>query len=164
MCILAGIDLNSIQPWINSYLNNPNEKETIHTQINRYVIRRANNPVGRSEDEIIGNLIENDDRYVILEQSDDYNSGFTTLDDYYFEKNKHNNSNNNNDTNINSFQNIYNLIKHHYTNPLSLQELARIQIRNTMLKIDYKIKNKIENKLNLPKRLVDYLLLKEFNY
>ena len=164
MCILAGIDLNSIQPWINSYLNNPNEKETIHTQINRYVIRRANNPVDRNNtDEIIGNLIENDDRYVILEQLDDYNSGFLTLDEYYFEKNKHNNSNNN-DNNINSFQNIYNLIKHHYTNPLSLQELARIQIRNTMLKIDYKIKNKIENKLNLPKRLVDYLLLKEFNY
>ena len=60
--------------------------------------------------------------------------------------------------------NIYSLFKYNYTNPLSLQELSRIQIRKSMLKIDYKIKDKIENHLVLPKRLKRFLLFNEFNW
>jgi hypothetical protein len=58
---------------------------------------------------------------------------------------------------------IYKLIRYNYSNPLSLQELARIKIRNNMLSIDYNIKAKIEkNILDLPTRLREYLLLNEF--
>lgn len=59
-------------------------------------------------------------------------------------------------------KNIYSLIKYHFRNPLSLRDLARIKIRNFLLKIDSKIKFRIE-RLWLPQQLKKYLLFEEFN-
>ena len=48
---------------------------------------------------------------------------------------------------LNLAKSTYLLLRHYYSNPLSLQELSRIQIRKTMLNLDYNIKDKIENQL-----------------
>ena len=91
------------------------------------------------------------------------------FDEFYFEKydaktkkEKVKNVALNNELNL--AKNIYCLMKYHYSNPLSLQELVRIQIRKSMCKIDYKIKEKIENQLVYPKRLKRFLLFDEFNW
>ena len=57
-----------------------------------------------------------------------------------------------------SQQSAYDLLKHYYTNPLSLKELCRIHIRNKLLEIDFKLKDKIQTQLPLPIRIKNYLL------
>jgi hypothetical protein len=61
-------------------------------------------------------------------------------------------------------RNIHSVIKYYYRNPLSLKEIARIKIRQHLLKIDFKLKFKIVNQINLPKCLKNYLLLTEYNF
>jgi hypothetical protein len=89
------------------------------------------------------------------------------FDEFYFEKynarskkEKVKNVALNNELNL--AKNMYCLMKYHYTNPLSLQQLSRITIRKSLCKIDYRIKDKIENILVYPKRLKRFLLFEEF--
>jgi hypothetical protein len=170
LCIMAGLKLSE-EPWIRGYLNNPNFID----YTDYFVRRRADNT-----------LILDSDGQESDDESSDTNSSSCDLmsqverDQIEYRNLKfletHTNARRNNawrhtlngddnervDTEKNA-KKIYALIKFHYTNPLSLQELARIQVRNAILKIDFKIKIKIENKLTLPKRLKEYLMLKEFN-
>ncbi len=80
-----------------------------------------------------------------------------SLDDYYNQR-YHQNKN----TNIELTKKIYSLIRYNYFNPLSLKQLARIQIRKSLISIDYKIKTKIL-RFDLPNSLKSYLLLEEYN-
>ena len=80
-----------------------------------------------------------------------------SLDEYYNQR-YHQNKN----INIELTKKIYGLIRYNYFNPLSLKQLSRIQIRKSLISIDYKIKKKIFN-LDLPNSLKSYLLLEEFN-
>lgn len=56
---------------------------------------------------------------------------------------------------------IYNFIKYSFTNPLTLQELARISIRKHLLTLDYRIKDRV-TALYYPNRLKKYILFNEF--
>jgi nucleotidyltransferase/DNA polymerase involved in DNA repair len=111
---------------------------------------------------------ENEEINSIMRKTDEEIAELLSVDEFFLEKyhsktRKQKTKQISKKKDIEQSVNIYNLIRHHYTNPLSLQEIARIQIRKTMLKIDYKIKNKIENKLHLPNRIKNFLLYKEFN-
>ncbi len=111
---------------------------------------------------------ENEEINSIMRKTDEEIAELLSVDEFFLEKyhsktRKQKTKQISKKKDIEQSVSIYNLIRHHYTNPLSLQEIARIQIRKTMLKIDYKIKNKIENKLHLPNRIKNFLLYKEFN-
>lgn len=117
-----------------------------------------------SEDDL--NVVDPD---ALMRKTDEEIDEFLRFDEFYFEKynmkkaKKKQTKNMTLNNELNLAKNIYCLIKHHFTNPLSLKELSRIQIRKTMCKIDYKIKEKIESHLILPKRLKRFLLFDEFN-
>ena len=170
LCIMAGFSLNENEPWIRAYLSNPN-----FTDYTEYFVRRR-------EDSSI--VLDSDGN----ESEDDMDSAEKTFSEELNQIDKEWSVNNEFrnlrflDTQTNARRNpwrpnlsnktinieknakkIYSLLKYHYRNPLSLQQLARIQVRNSLLKTDYKIKFKIEKDLNLPKRLQNYLMFKEFN-
>lgn len=155
---MAGANLNKLNPWIDNYIKNPKQNENNeNTSNNYYVIRRANNPVARVMDTGY-ETTDNEDRYVILKKSS--NLEHMRLDEYYLDETTSEESITNS---LKNSKNIHSLIKHYYTNPLNLQELSRIQIRNILLKFDSKIKHKIQTRLPLPNKLKDFLLFKEFN-
>lgn len=111
----------------------------------------------------------NEDMDSLMRKTDEEIAELLMYDEFYFEKlntkrKKKEKKDSTEQNELHLARNIYSFFKYHYTNPLSLQELSRIQIRKSMLKIDYKIKDKIENHLVLPKRLKRFLLLNEFNW
>jgi hypothetical protein len=156
MSILAGIKLNKMNPWLEGYLKNPTLNDSmIKTATNYYYIRRENNPVKNIDDYEQEYDTDADQRYIILRKED---TSMKTLTEYYEDK-----LNGKQNESPLSQQSAYDLLKHYYTNPLSLKELCRIHIRNKLLEIDFKLKDKIQTQLPLPIRIKNYLLFKEFN-
>lgn len=142
MLIMAGYNMYN-DTWIGDYIETPDIIEYSNYYLNHS--ENKNEISNRTEDEI---------------------SAFLDEEEYFnrrYNNKKFGNQSNFVDTDINEMKNkIYDLLKYHYTNPLSLKQLARIHLRKYLLNIDYKIKVKINNVL-LPTRLKDYLLFKEFD-
>lgn len=164
LCIMAGFNLYENESWIRSYIGNPNFID----YTDYFVRRRADNSIVLDSD---GNESDdNSDKCNLLAQVEKEKAELRNLKFLETHTNARRNAYRHNYEEDNKAQNteknakkIYSLLKHHYTNPLSLQQLSRIKIRNTLLNIDYKMKLKIENSLVLPKRLKEYLMFKEFN-
>jgi hypothetical protein len=149
MCIMAGYKLRKNETWINLYLQNPNLASTPN------YFRISNDSLNNSET----------NNYSIILKTDKEIAELVSMDEYFLERYHSKNQKQKEDKikSIELTKRIYKLIRYNYSNPLSLQELARIKIRNNMLSIDYNIKAKIEkNILDLPTRLREYLLLNEF--
>lgn len=184
MCVMAGFNLKR-EPWIKTYLANPDfiEYTDYYVKIATY---KVNERIENSEDDdaefsslessLSSSSTKNTnsnspDLAELMEKTDQEINDLLNLDEYYFERfhlNKNKSSKkcsalDSRRRNTEVAKNIYKFIEYFYTNPLSLKELARIQIRKSLLAVDYKMKYKIEDELCLPKRLKDYLLLKEFN-
>jgi hypothetical protein len=170
LCIMAGFSLKENEPWIRAYLSNPN-----FTDYTEYFVRRREDSSivldsdgNESEDNLDLADRTHDEDIVQFDKESSVNNEFRNLRFLDTQTNVRRNAwqsglsgkMQNSEKNA---KKIYSLLKFHYRNPLSLQELARIQIRNSLLKNDYKIKSKIEKELVLPKRLQDYLMFKEFN-
>lgn len=165
LCIMAGFNLNENEPWIRAYLSNPN-----FTDYTEYFVRRREDSsiVLDSDGNESDDFIDTDTSYNETVQIEkDYTESLRNI--RFLDTNmrrgnvwKQNLNGEIRNTEKNA-KKIYSLLKYHYKNPLSLLELARIKIRNELLKVDYKMKLKIERELILPKRLKDYLLFKEFN-
>ena len=105
---------------------------------------------------------ENEANELVPRKTDEEIANLLNLDEYFFER-FHYKKKLNKEKCTHVAMKIYQFIKYYCSNPLSLKELARIQERKDLLNTDYKMKCKIENDLNLPTRLKDYLLFKEFN-
>lgn len=157
MCVMAGFSLYDEQ-WISEYLENPD-----FIEYTDYYVKRATSHVNseRSSESNSDSEAAND----LMRKNDQEINDLLNLDEYYFERFHLNNSKKNLDKKRQAevAKKIYYFIQYYYTNPLSLKELARIQIRNNLLKVDFKMKIKVENDLPLPKRLKSYILLEEFN-
>lgn len=153
MCILNGFKLYN-EPWIESYILNPD-----FIEYTDYYVKRATSQEMSSSD-------ENSDAEAIqlIAKSDQEINDLINLDEYYNERFHFNNAHKKIDKTKKAdlAKKIYNLVKCAYTNPLSLKELSRIQLRQSLLDVDYKMKFKIENDLPLPKSLKEYLMFKEF--
>ena len=157
MCIMSGFKLKD-ETWVNEYLENPDFIE----YTDYYVKRASSNQTSDSESSQNTSDSETNN---LMRKTDQEINDLLNLDEYYFERFHLNNSKKNLDKKKQAevAKNIYTFIKYHNTNPLTLKELARIQIRTNLLKQDFKMKFKIENNLSLPKSLKKYLLLEEFN-
>lgn len=153
MCILAGFKLHN-EPWIESYIVNPD-----FIEYTDYYVKRATSQELSSSD-------ENSDSEAIqlITKSDQEITDLLDLDEYYNERFHFNNQHRKIDKTKKAdlAKKIYNLVRYAYSNPLSLKELSRIQLRKSLIDVDYKMKFKIENDLPLPKSLKDYLMFKEF--
>ncbi len=173
---MAGFSLYS-EPWISGYLDNPDFIE----YTDYYVKKATTNPrVIDMNDENVNTENSDQNAYAdvstarneaaqrVALRSDEEINNMLNLDEYYFERFHLSNAKKRDveserKKNTELAKKIYTFIKHTYTNPLSLKEIARIKIRNHLLSLDHKMKIKIENDLVLPNRLKDYLLMKEFN-
>ena len=163
LCIMAGFNLYENEPWIRNYLMNPNFID----YTDYFVRRRADNSIALDSD---GN--ESDDSSDTCDIAAQVEKDKTEMENLKFLE-THTNARRNawrhryeDDKIVDTEKNakkIYALLKYHYTNPLSLQQLARIQIRNSLLNVDYKMKFNIQNSILLPKRLKEYILFKDFN-
>ena len=154
LCILTGFCLYD-EPWISQYLDNPD----FITYTEQRVIRRYKDSNPPSEEE--NSDTEVDD---LSNRTDQEINELLNLDEYFFDRfhlSRHKTKDKRKEDEL--AIRIYTVIKYYYTNPLTLKELARIQIRNCLLKSDFKMKIKIERNLILPKRIREYLLFKEFN-
>ena len=166
MCIMAGFNLYKNEPWIKSFLNNPNLAGTPNYFINRRSNSQISELVNSENDDFNNRNSDSDsEKYTIMIKTDKEIAEMLSLDEYFLERyhSKNQKLKEDKQKSLELTKRIYTLIRHHYTNPLSLQELARIQIRKSLLSIDNKIKTKIENGLDVPKRLKGYLLFEEFN-
>jgi len=154
MCILAGFNLYN-EPWIDAYIVNPDFIEYTDYYVKRATSQEVNSGGEESSDSEGTHLITKSDQEI---------NDLLNLDEYYNERFRFNNQHKKIDkTKTNDLaKKIYNLVKYAYTNPLSLKELSRIQLRKSLLDVDYKMKFKIEHDLPLPKSLKDYLMFKEF--
>ena len=153
LCILAGFNLKN-EPWVDAYIVNPDFIEYTDYYIKRATSQEINNGEDNSDSEAV----------YLIQKTDQEISDMLNLDEYYFERYHFNSQDKKMDKNKTAdlAKKIYNLVKYHYTNPLSLKELARIHVRKSLLDVNYKMKFKIENDLPLPKCMKDYLLFKEF--
>ena len=154
LCILAGFNLKN-EPWVDAYIVNPDFIEYTDYYIKRATSQDMSEDNNNNSDSEVAQLIQKSDQEI---------SDMLNLDEYYFER-YHSNSQHkkmNKTKSADLAKKIYNLVKYHYTNPLSLKELARIQVRKSLLEVDHKMKFKVENDLPLPKCMKDYLLFKEF--
>lgn len=184
MCILAGFNMYN-EPWINTYLDNPDFIEYTDYYVKMATTRQgASSPTTSSDNEEDSDAVsEGDDdnsavvAQLLMSKTDQELADLLNMDEYYFERFH---ITRNRGRGLSSYpsaavtaadskrknaelaRRIYTSIKYFYTNPLSLKELARIQIRKSLLAVDYRMKYRIEEDLHLPKRLKDYLLLKEF--
>lgn len=161
MCILNGFNLYKNEPWILSYLNNPSLAGTPSYFVNR----RSNSHLNELNSDVNSNS-DNSNRLTIRAKSDHEIAEMLNLDEYLFER-FHSKSNlklkEDKEKNILVSKKIYALIRHYYTNPLSLKQLARIQIRKSLVGVDFKMKYKINKHLDIPAHLKDYLMFTEFN-
>lgn len=185
MCVMAGFNLYN-EPWINTYLDNPDFIEYTDYYVklvaNRRVIHDTDEPSPSSSssssppsrDELNSSSdSSNGELTALMNKTDQEINDLLNMDEYYFERFHLTKSRRRTGTvaavestkkrNAERAKNIYTFIRHFYTNPLSLKELARIQIRKSLLAVDFRMKHKIEEELRLPRRLKDYLLLKEFD-
>jgi hypothetical protein len=155
---MAGFNLKE-ESWINNYIENPD-----FIEYTDFYVRKATSPTSpsSSDDDSISN---NSEVTELQTKTDQEIADILNLDEYFFErfhlKNRNKKLNKEKCTDV--AKKIYQFIKYYNSNPLSLKELARIQVRKQMLEIDYKMKNKVEKGLEIPARLKDYLLFKEFN-
>lgn len=164
LCLLSGFSMNKMVPWIEEYLEYPNIENEQNSNNYRLVNLFRNN---RNEDPEEEN--EPDDLEEInslMRMTDEEISEMLAIDEFFLEKlhskqRKIKQKENSKKKEFELARNIYMMVKHFYTHPLSLQELARIQIRRSLIKVDYKVKEKIEHKLPLPNRLKNYLLFKD---
>lgn len=171
LCIMSGFKLNKMVPWIEEYLEYPDiEDEKSHGTKYHLTNLFRNRATEIDVDEENNNELDDEFEELdsLMRKTDDEIAELLMIDEFFLEKyhskqRKLKQKENTKKKELELAKNIYLLTKHYFTNPLSLQELARIQIRKTMLKIDFKIKDKIETKLPLPPRLKNYLLFKEFN-
>lgn len=165
MCILAGFNLYQNEPWILSYLNNPSLAGTPNYFVSRRSTSQSLNEPN-SENNTTNNSNSDDSRYTIRAKTDQEIAEMLNLDEYLFERfHSRTNLKHKEDKlkNIELTKKIYALIRHHYTNPLSLKELARIQIRNSLVSVNFNMRNTIYNKFDIPTQLKDYLMFTEFN-
>lgn len=150
-CVMAGFNLYKMEPWIKEYLQNPDFIDYAD-----YYVKRATNSLQNESNEPLDSEL--------LKKTDEEINDMIYLDEYFFER-FHSSRRTRKDAKTSSelAKNIYAYIKHTYTNPLSLKALSRIQVRNKMLRNDFKLKFKIDKGLHIPRRLKDYLLFKEFD-
>jgi len=142
LCLMAGFNIFR-ENWIIEYLinfneetlkNNPKEKELKKLE-NDYLIRFDD--IDQNTPEILNIQYINGHTYVV--------------------KNPYHGSDEINKKNKYELElDIHSLISYHFKNPLNLKQLARIKIRNC---IKSKLKYNIENNLNLPIKLKNYLML-----
>lgn len=157
MCVMAGFKLHQ-ESWIGSYLDNPD-----FIEYTDYYVKKASSYTNETSENSSGSSSDVEANF--MTKTDTEINDLLNLDEYYFER-FHSRNKKLKDDKKNAAElarKIFSYIKHYYTNPLSLKEIARIQIRKNLLEVDYKMKFKIENDLPLPNRLKDYLLMKEFN-
>jgi hypothetical protein len=157
LCVMSGFNLKE-EGWISSYIENPDFIEYTDFYVKKTITpdRNSNDNAHQSNEE--SEIID------LMTKTDQEIAELLNMDEYFFERFHSNNKKKiNREKCTDVAMNIYKLIKYYSTNPLSLQELARIQVRKSLLKVDFKMKYKIENDLPLPSRLKDYLLFKEFN-
>jgi len=149
LCILAGFSLYKMEPWIKEYLKNPD-----FIDYTDYYVKRATN--NSLSNDLVSDELRN--------KTDQEISELIYLDEYFSER-FHSRRRENRDAVRSSevAKTIYAFIKQAYTNPLSLKELCRIRVRDSMVRQDFKMKFRIENELHIPQRLKEYLLFKEFN-
>lgn len=163
MLIMAGFNLHN-ESWISHYLENPDFTEYTDFHIKKATGRNSTRQTGQNDQENIEQTNQ------LNSKSDQELNDILDKDQYFFErfqikmkKGRHSNI-----ESVNSHQlllrNIHSVIKYYYRNPLSLKEIARIKIRQHLLKLDYKLKFKIDSQVNLPKCLKSYLLLSEYNF
>ncbi len=142
LCLMAGFNIFK-EDWINEYLLNFNA-ETIKNHKDKE-IRSENNYLIRFDD-----IDQNTPEILNIQ----YVNGHT-----YVVKNPYYGSDDDNETKEkNKFKlqlDIHKLISYHYKNPLNLKELARIKIRDS---IKSNLKYNIQNNLDLPNILKDYLI------
>lgn len=181
MCIMAGFNMYN-EPWINTYLENPDfieytdyyVKKATHNK--RAIEVNTSSSDSESSDESSNSTSSistnnNGQLNELMNKTDEEINDLLNMDEYYFERFHLTKSSRRGNATVNDqkrrnaelAKSIYNLIRYHYTNPLSLKELARIQVRKSLLDVDFRMKCNVEERLPLPKRLKDYLLLKEFN-
>ena len=168
LCILSGFSLNKMIPWVEEYLEYPNIEEERNSHNYRLINMYRNNHMENDSDTEVVESGEDDldDINSLMRKSDEEIAEMLAIDEFFLEKLHHKQQKqklkvNSKKKEIELARNIYSMIKHYYMNPLSLQELARIQIRKSLIKVDYTIKNKIENKMYLPNRIKNYLLFKD---
>lgn len=188
---MAGFRLRN-EPWISTYLDNPDFINYTDYYVRKATTNRnrvnanesyADESFLSSSDSSSSSASSSDESSsggelaALMNKTDQEISDLLNMDEYYFERfhlsktsrqNRASKSNYySNDTtakrNAEVARKIYSFIKHYYTNPLSLKELARIQVRKNLLDVDYRMKYKIEEDLKLPRRIKEYLLLNEFN-
>lgn len=186
MCIMAGFNMFN-EPWINTYLENPDfieytdyyvKKATHNKRAIEVNTSSSDSSNEESSDESNSTSSSsanannnNGELNELMNKTDEEINDLLNMDEYYFERFHLTKSSRRGNATVNDqkrrnaelAKSIYNLIRYHYTNPLSLKELARIQVRKSLLDVDFRMKCNVEERLPLPKRLKDYLLLKEFN-
>lgn len=158
LCIMAGFNLCKMEPWIKEYLENPDFIDYAD-----YYVKRATNTL---KNRVESRQDESLDETELQKKTDQEINEMIYLDEYFAKrfqsgrrggKNQYKNS-------AEQAKYIYAFIKHTSSNPLTLKELSRISVRDTMLKNkDFKMKFKIDQGLHIPQRLKDYLLFKEFD-
>lgn len=174
MCIMAGFNLYE-ETWIQKYLENPAFVEYtdyyVRQRVNNNHIDENNNDVELNETADDEAIVEEaaDVVYDLAARTDQELNDMLNLDEYFFER-FHASQRKRRDAALEKkkkaemAQKIYALVKNYYSNPLSLKELARINIRKHMLSVDHQMKVKIESPATcLPRCLKDYLLMKEFS-
>ena len=158
LCVMAGFNLKE-ESWINNYIENPD-----FIEYTDFYVRKATSPEKNSSSDD-DNSSNNSDVTELQTKTDQEIAEILNLDEYFFERFhlKDRNKKLNKEKCTDIAKKIYQFIKYYNSNPLSLKELSRIQVRKQMLDINYKMKYNIEKGLEIPARLKDYLLFKEFN-
>jgi hypothetical protein len=153
ICIMAGFNLRKMEPWIKEYLENPD-----FIDYPDYYVKQATNSLDNSMNRWASNNLKTEQELNDIIYLDEY-----FYNRYHSSSNKRKNLNDHKNNSLDQAKNIYSFIKHTNSNPLSLMELSRIVVRKTMISCDTNIKQNVNLGLDIPRRLKDYLLFKEFN-
>lgn len=155
LCIMAGFNLYDEEECIRTYLDNTHfcDQELINNNQNNDNLREEEysdlirfDDIDQNTSEILNIQFVNGHSYA--KKNPFYGNNHTIKTKKEKEKNE---------------KKIYSLIKYYFKNPLSLKELSRNKIRSELIRIDFKIKLKIEKTLDVPDQLKRYLLFSEFN-
>lgn len=155
ICIMAGFNLRKMEPWITEYLENPD-----FIDYPDFYVKRATNSLNNSSTRWDGSNG--------TERTEQELNDMIYLDEYLYNRyhacsNKRKSSDDHKRNSLDQAKSIYSFIKHTSSNPLSLMELGRIAVRQTMVSSASNLKESVERGLHIPRRLKEYLLFKEFN-
>lgn len=154
ICIMAGFNLRRMEPWIKEYLENPD-----FIDYPDYYVKRATNSLDNSANRWISDGAQRTEQEL---------NEMIYLDEYFYNRyhsssNKRKSCADHKRNSADQAKHIYSFIKHTSSNTLSLMELSRIAVRKAMVSSSSNMRESVEGRLHIPRRLKEYLLFKEFN-